>query len=78
MKFILETPAEEKRLTFEDVEINQFFVCDDGFLCQKVDEWSFNYIAEPPYGAPYADCCNSCDPNFIVKRILPKVLKIEF
>ncbi len=78
MKFILETPAEEKRLTFEDVEINQFFVCDDGFLCQKVDEWSFNYIAEPPYGAPYADHMNGCDPNFVIERILPKVVKIEF
>lgn len=77
MKFILETPAEEKRLTFEDVEINQFFV-RDGFLCQKVDNWCFNYIAESPHGAPYADHVTGCAPDFLIERILPKVLKIEF
>lgn len=76
MKFILETPAEEKRLTFEDVEVNQFFVTVDGELCQKIGSSSYSMVALKD-GIPYADHCSD-SYGFIIKRILPKVVKIEF
>lgn len=76
MKFILETPAEEKTLTFEDVEINQFFVTIYGELCQKIGRSSYNMIAEKD-GTPFAEHFGD-SYGFIIERILPKVAKIEF
>lgn len=76
MKFILETPAEEKILTFEDVKVNQFFVTVDGELCQKINSSSYNLIAVKD-GTPFADYLSN-SYGFIIKRILPKVVKIEF
>ena len=76
MKFILETPAEEKPLTFEDVEVNQFFVTVGGELCQKIDSSSYNMVAAKD-GIPLADYyCSSY--GFKIQRILPKVAKIKF
>ena len=77
MKFILETPAEKERLTFEDVEINQFFVTVSGVLCQKIDCLAYSMVASHD-GTPYADHYDDCGGNFVISRILPKVVKIEF
>ena len=77
MKFILETPAEEKHLTFEDVAINQFFVVVNGALCQKINHLSYIMIASND-GTPYADYFSDCHCNFVIDRILPHVRKIEF
>ena len=66
----------KKKLTYADVEENQFFVCDEGFLCQKVDADSYNVIANP-VGEPYADQ-QLCAPSQPIERILPNVDKIEF
>lgn len=76
MKFILESPTEEKILTFEDVKVNQFFVTEYGELCQKIDSMSYSLIAQSD-GTLYADHCSN-SYGFIIKRILPKVVKIEF
>ncbi len=76
MKFILETPAEEKPLTFEDVKVNQFFVTVGGELCQKIDSSSYNMVAAED-GIPLANhYCSTY--GFKIQRILPKVAKIEF
>ncbi len=77
MKFILETPAEEKRPTFEDVEINQFFVSACGELCQKVSDMTYNVIAFED-GGLYAKYRTKLCRDFAIKRTLPKVAKIEF
>ena len=76
MKFILETPAEEKSSTYNCVEINQFFVTVDGELCQKIDDSSYIMVATKD-GTPFADYYSNTY-GFIIKRILPKVAKIEF
>jgi len=77
MKFILESPAKEKRLTFNDVEVNQFFVTEDGELCQKIDHSSYNMVALKN-GIPYADYFNRILRDFVIERILPEDVKIEF
>lgn len=75
MKFIYAENA-EKAPTFGDVQTNQFFVTTDGKLCQKIGRSSYNVIALKD-GAPFAAFCESCC-GFKIKRILPKVAKIEF
>lgn len=77
MKFILETPAGKERLTFEDVEDNQFFVTLDGELCQKIGCSSYSMVALDD-GTPHADYFDANCASFGIKRILPKVVKIEF
>lgn len=77
MNFILESPAEEKRLTFNDVEVNQFFVTEYGELCQKIGCSSYNMVALKD-GTPFADYYSDLHDDFVIERILPKVVKIEF
>ena len=76
MKFILETPEEKTLPTFKDVEVNQFFVTLDGELCQKIGCSSYNMITLRD-GTPFADHYR-LSHGFVINRILPKVLKIEF
>jgi hypothetical protein len=76
MKFIYEQ-EEDKTSTFGQVQDNQFFVDIDGDLCQKISSSSYCTIANSN-GQPYAttyDCAYYYDT---IKRILPKVTKIEF
>lgn len=77
MKFILETSVEEKRPTFEDVEVNQFFVSELGALCQKIGDTTYSVIAFET-GEPYANYRTKSRRDFVIKRTLPKVAKIEF
>ena len=76
MKFITETPF-IKQLTLEEVDINQFFVNPDGQLCQKMGSTAYIIIADHN-GEPYADYFDSVHPQHIIKRIMPKVTKVEF
>lgn len=76
MKFILETPEEKTLPTFEDVDTNQFFVTLDGELCQKISCSAYNMITLRD-GTPYADYLSDRH-GFVINRILPKVIKIEF
>lgn len=76
MKFIYENQEENKTLTLNDVGENQFFVCEDGYLCQKVYEYAYITIADDE-GNP--SCMKfDCDYNMPINRILPRVEKIEF
>ena len=76
MKFIYEKQEENKEPTLNDVEANQFFVCADGYLCQRIGSESYITIADEE-GYP---CCGyfRVNPDKSIKRILPRVEKIEF
>jgi hypothetical protein len=76
MKFIYEEVKKDEQLTLDDVKEDQFFICADGYLCQKIDENAYNTIADEE-GNP--SCRNlDCDYNMPINRILPCVEKIEF
>lgn len=77
MKIIFDKESKKKKqLTFADVEDNQFFVCDDGYLNQRLNETSYSVIAEPD-GSPYSghQICEYYQP---IDRIILKIAKIEF
>jgi hypothetical protein len=77
MKIIFEKKEnQEKQLTIADVEENQFFVCSDGYLCQKLGSYGYTTIANSN-GQLYSGYF-SCDAHDRIKRILPKITKIEF
>jgi hypothetical protein len=78
IKFIVEEALAEENesLTLADVEEDQFFVNDDDSLCQKVTEASYYVIADIN-GSPCAyEVWRERDTP--IKRILPKVTRIEF
>lgn len=76
MKFIYEKQEKKEELTLSDVEENQFFVCVDGYLCQKVYEYAYNTIADDD-GGPSCSYL-TCEADMPIKRLLPIVEKIEF
>ena len=45
MKFIYEKGQENKQLTFGDVENDQLFISQGGYLCQKTDGCRYTSIA---------------------------------
>jgi hypothetical protein len=77
MKFILEENQETKLPSLKDVEDNQFFVNLTGRLCQKTTNTSFVVIASSN-GQPYSCHSEEQSINLRIKKILPKVVKIEF
>jgi hypothetical protein len=77
MKIVFEKEDQNsKHLTFNDVEMNQFFVCGDGHLCQKVSMNLYNTIADERGKL----CCDrfSCSTDYVIRRIIPNIAKIEF
>lgn len=76
MKFIYAKKEKNKELTLRDVEENQFFVCDAGYLCQKITHTEYISIADEE-GNPCCDTYGAPEDAPIV-RILPRVEKIEF
>ena len=77
MKIIFEKEEnQEKQLTIADVEKNQFFVSGVGSLCEKLDTYRYTTIAKSN-GQLYSGYF-SCDAHDRIKRILPKIAKIEF
>lgn len=77
MKIIFEKEEnQDKQLTIADVEENQFFVCGDGYLCQKLDNHRYTTIAKSN-GQLYSGYFSIMNHDRI-KRILPKIAKIEF
>lgn len=75
MKVIYETEKEEP--TFDQVWIDQFFVNCNGALCQKSTGSRYNTIADKD-GIPCGDVFENVDKDEAIKRVLPKVRKIEF
>lgn len=76
MKFITETQF-IKQHTLDEVDDNQFFVNGSGQLCQKLDSTAYIVIADKN-GLPYADYFKNVHPQQFIKRIMPKVTKVEF
>jgi len=76
IKFIQEIKKPVTELTFDMVEDNQFFVCVNRYLCQKVDYCEYNVLADS-HGNLVATNI-TVDPNATIWRILPTITKIEF
>ena len=62
---------------FSEVETNQLFISNNGFLCQKVTEMSYNYIANA-YKLPYAAHIKKVPFGQTITKILPTTTKINF
>jgi len=77
MKIIFEKQnKKEKQLTIADVEDDQFFVCSVGYLCQKISNSSYTSITDEN---GLLNCESfDCNKDYEIKRILPKIAKIEF
>lgn len=75
MKIIFEN--EKDVLTFNDVVVDNFFVNQMGELCQKSDDVSYTVIANS-VGEPLSYYASDVKEETKIKRILPKVKKIEF
>ena len=76
MKFITEK-QKSRKLTFSQVEANQFFVDKDGDLCHKINASLFNVIARKG-GIPRPSISLDISPDAEIERICEKVTKIEF
>lgn len=75
MKIVYE--SENDVLTFKDVVVDNFFVNQVGELCQKSDDVSYAVIANS-LGEPLSYYAYDVAQGTKIKRILPKVKKIEF
>ncbi len=81
MKIVFE--KEDRELTFKDVPEDYFFVDCEGNLCQKCnlsqksDDASYVVIANSD-GKPMSYIQYDVPSDEEIKRILPKVKKIEF
>jgi hypothetical protein len=75
--FITEEQKSERPPVFGDVCENQFFIDNDGWLCQKMSELCYNTIADEE-GNPLADRAELLDWGTHIRCILPKVSKIKF
>jgi hypothetical protein len=76
IEFIIEVA--KKPPVFGDVKLHHFFEDKSGRLCQKCDEFGYNTIADragEPYATQVTYSVDTCTP---IKRILPRVLKIEW
>ena len=76
MKIIFEQ-AEANTPKFGDVQEHQFFVDADGYLCQKSNSTTYHTIADSN-GQLYCNIIGYTTAYDKIKRILPKVTKIEF
>lgn len=75
MKIVFED--EDHELTFKDVTEDYFFIDSEGYLCQKSDDVSYVVIANFE-GKPISFIQYDVNRDTVIKRILPKVKKIEF
>jgi hypothetical protein len=76
IKFIQENKQEQP--TFGQVVIDQFFVNNKGYLCQKTSGSSFATIANND-GEPFSDYYSSnIAHSQTILKILPRITKIEF
>ncbi len=75
--FKIITEKEKEILTFKEVAENQFFVDESGNLCQKIDYETYTVIANKE-GEPSCFYLDEVSCDTIVKKIFPKVQKIEF
>lgn len=77
IKFIPEKKETQEPPKFSSVESDQFFVNSHGWLCQKQTETSFNTIARFD-GVPFCSRHTDVSKDLEIKKILPRITKIEF
>ena len=78
IEFIKQTEEdEEDTLTIHDVEENQFFIDGDGRLCQKVDDYYYNIIADSD-GSPLACSTEAMFDGDTITKVIDKIAKIKF
>ena len=63
--------------TLGDVEDDQFFINKDGYFCQKSEAGSYTLIADPS-GAPLSDTYLDVPSDTRIRKVLPKIRRIEF
>lgn len=71
------TSGQGTSLTLRDVEQEQFFVCSDGFLCQKSGRGEYIHVAKQN-GKPFCGWEEDAGEDMAIDRILEPVDKIEF
>jgi len=76
MEIIFSKTPNPKQPTFWDVLPNQFFVDNDGFLCQKHCEATYVTIAKP--NGKLLCSISPFVKNITIQRILPLVERIQF
>lgn len=76
IRFIPEKEKEEP-LKFSSVQVDQFFVNSHGWLCQKQTASSFNTIARFD-GVPFSGRHSDVSEDLEIRKIIPKITKIEF
>lgn len=79
IEFIKQEEQEEVEnyLTILDVEDNQFFIDGHGHLCQKIEDYSYNVIADED-GNPYALDSQFMYEEEVITKILDPISKIKF
>lgn len=77
ISFELEQYSIEVKLTFAMVIINQFFIDDDGWLCQKSDSDKYVTLADD-CALPSCVQITNVDGERSINKILPVVYKIRF
>lgn len=77
MELNFTTEPQPEQFTFSDVEENQFFVNEEGCLCQKIDNGEYTFIADSE-GVPWAGYMKNVEEKFPIVRLLPRVTKINF
>lgn len=75
MKFTT-VPSIINHPTLKDVDSNQFFIDLDGYICQKETPLSYFTLADDK-GNPSCYHITVYKEDEPIKKILPKVLKIE-
>jgi len=80
IKFI-ESEVEDQSKTLADVPWRQFFVDANGYFCQKRTDNSYIRIADE-WGRPYSTSGQDAEiithKTEVIRRILPRIEKIEF
>jgi hypothetical protein len=76
IKFITENDNIDTPV-FEDVEVHHFFLDMHGDFCQKNSTTSYVVIADNK-GAPRSSLCNGVGALKGIRKILPKITRIEF
>ncbi len=66
-----------RNCSLDSVEDNQFFINNDGYLCQKCNDGCYIYIADVD-GVPRAGFCHVITTEPCVSKILPEVESITF
>lgn len=73
----IEYENQERGPMFQDVQEDQFFIDDNGRLCQKNTSTQYNVISESD-GTPYCCQISSMQLGHKIKKILPKISKVRF